>query len=184
MSANQRRYTKVIFGFDHVLRAVRDDQWGLDTPCEGWTVQDLVVHATGVLQMIHKYATSFEPPQSPENARAAWAEARDSVLEALDQPGVLHSTVTTPFGDMSVDNLIGLMFVDTVTHTWDLARAIGGDECLESDSIAAADAVLRPIIDGLRRPGGYGLAIPTTPTDSDQERFLKYVGRNPAWPHC
>lgn len=183
MSPNLQRYTKVIFGFDHVVGAVGDDQWGFDTPCAGWTVRDLVVHATGVLRMIHKYAASSEPPELPEDARAAWTEARDSVLEALNQSGVLDATVTTPFGEMSVDSLIGLMFVDTVTHTWDLARSIGGDEQLDSDSIASAHAVLRPIIDGLRRPGGYGPALPTAPTDTDQDRFLKYVGRNPAWPH-
>ncbi len=182
MSPNLRRYTEVIFAFDRVVGAVGADQWDLDSPCEGWTVRDLVVHATGVVRMIHKYASSAEPRELPEDARAAWAEARDSVLETLNQPGVLDATVTTPFGDMSVDNLIGLMFVDTVTHTWDLARAVGGDEQLDSDSMAAADAVLRPMIDGLRRPGGYGPAIPTTPTDTDQDRFLKYVGRNPAWP--
>ena len=183
MSANLRRYTKAIFGFDHVIRAVRHDQLAIETPCDGWTVDDLVVHATGVLRMVHKHAASSELPPLPDDARTAWAEARDGVLEALDQPGVLHAQVTTPFGPMPVDNLIGLMFVDTVTHTWDLARAIGADERLDSDSIAAADTVLRPIIESLRRPGGYGPAIPPSATDSDQDCFLKHVGRDPAWPH-
>ena len=182
MSANLRRYTKAIFGFDHVIRAVRDDQLALETPCDGWTVDDLVVHATGVLRTVHKHAASSELPPLPDDARTAWAEARDGVLEALDQPGVLQAQVTTPFGPMPVDNLIGLMFVDTVTHTWDLARAIGADERLDSDSVAAADTVLRPIIESLRRPGGYGPAIPASATDSDQDCFLKHVGRDPAWP--
>ncbi|MHB1533489.1 MAG: maleylpyruvate isomerase family mycothiol-dependent enzyme [Acidimicrobiales bacterium] len=30
-----------------VIDGVRDDQWGLPTPCEDWTVRDLVEHVVG-----------------------------------------------------------------------------------------------------------------------------------------
>ena len=179
MSANLRQFTKTVYGFDHVIRTIKADQWSKPSPCEGWTAADVAEHATGVLQMIQKGATGSDAPASPDDRHAAWVQARDGVLEALDHPGVLQKVVPSPFGEMPIDNLIGVLMVDTLTHTWDLARAAGGDEALDSGLVVAADAAIRPMGGGIRGPGMFAAAIEESDTDSVQDRFLKFLGRMP-----
>ncbi len=179
MSANLRQFTKTVYGFDHVIRNISADQWDKQSPCEEWKASDVAVHATGVLRMVQTGAVGAEPSALPSDVMAAWVQARDGVLEALDHPGVLHKVVQSPFGEMPIDNLIGLLFVDTLTHTWDLARAVGGDETLDPGLVAAADAGIRPMVDGFRGPTTFGPAIGETDSDSAQVRLLKVLGRTP-----
>ena len=49
MSENLRNYTVAVFGFEHVLRAVRADQWNNASPCAEWTARDVAGHAMGVV---------------------------------------------------------------------------------------------------------------------------------------
>lgn len=179
MSANLRQYTKTVYGFDHVMRSITPEQWSAQSPCEGWTAADVAKHATGVLQMIQKGATGAEPAPLSDDLHAAWVQARDGVLEALDHPGVLHKVVPSPFGEMPTDNLIGVLFVDTLTHTWDLARAVGGDETLDASLVPVADAAIRPMSAGIRGAGMFAEAIADDPADDAQQRFLKLLGRQP-----
>jgi hypothetical protein len=53
----------------------------------------------------------------------AWATTRDSVLRALDRPGVLDRVVSTMQGDQRVDDMIAFNVADTTVHNWDLARS-------------------------------------------------------------
>jgi uncharacterized protein (TIGR03086 family) len=177
MSLNLRNYTKAVYGFDHVIRSIRDEQWDRPSPCEGWSARDVAVHATGVLRYIESLARSTAPVSVEATTYHAWAAARDGVLEALDHPDVLHKTVPTPFGEMTVDALLGVLLTDTLTHTWDLARAVDGDECLAPELVKAAHAAVEPLDAGLRAPGRFDAKVEATPGDDAQTRFLKFLGR-------
>lgn len=179
MSENLRNYTKAVYGMDHVVRGVQPDQWDRPSPCEGWTAGDVLLHAAGVVRLVEAAARGAAPvPVSGEPA-AAWAETRDAVLEALDHPHVLHTVVPSPFGEMPVDTLIGILMADTLTHTWDLARAVGGDDRLAPELVAVSHAGLLPFDEGLRAPGRFSPKVPDAPGDDAQTRFLKFLGRTP-----
>jgi uncharacterized protein (TIGR03086 family) len=179
MSVNLRNYTKAIYGFDHVLRAVSDQHWDRSTPCPPWTVRDLVAHASGVLSMVERGArgSGSAVTTTPSDPRAGWATARDGVLEALDHPGVLGTSVPSPFGTMTMDNLIGILVVDTLVHTWDLARAVGGDEVLAPELVAVAYERMVPLDEGLRVQGRFAAKVAAAPGDDAQTVLLKFLGR-------
>lgn len=177
MSLNLRNYTKAVYGFDHVIRSIRDEQWERPSPCEGWSARDVAAHATGVLRYIESLARGTTPVAAEGTTYQAWASARDGVLEALDHAEVLHRTVPTPFGEMSIDALLGILLTDTLTHTWDLARAVGGDECLAPELVKAAHAAVEPLDAGLRSPGRFAAKVDVSTADDAQTRFLKFLGR-------
>lgn len=177
MSVNLRNYTKAIYGFDHVMRGVDDAAWGRPSPCDGWSAQDVVLHAAGVLRYVESLARSAAVVPPGDEPRSAWAAARDAVLEALDHDGVLQRPVASPFGEMPLDALIGVLVVDTLTHSWDLARAVGGDERLAPELVETAFAQVRPRDEGLRAPGRFGAKVPAAPGDDEQTAFLKFLGR-------
>ncbi|MDR6118057.1 hypothetical protein QE370_001241 [Aeromicrobium sp. SORGH_AS981] len=66
-------------------------------------------------------------------------------------------------------------------HTWDLARASGQDVELDPDRCAAMLAGMQPIEDLLRGSGQYGPAVSVPDDASVQDRFVGFIGRDPAW---
>ncbi len=179
MSTNLRNFTKAVYGMDHVVRAVPDDQWDQPSPCEGWNAAEVLLHAAGAVRMVDGLARGEQVEAAAGGPRSVWAAARDSVLEGLDQPGVLQKVVDSPFGSMPVDNFLGVIMVDTLTHTWDVARSVGGDEQLDADLVSAGHQALLPFGAGLRGPGRFSDEIEAADDDDDQARFLKFLGRQP-----
>ena len=62
MSANLRRYTTILFGFEHVLRMAPEEAWSNPSPCEGWTARDVAGHAMAVTNNIAGRAGVVSPP--------------------------------------------------------------------------------------------------------------------------
>jgi uncharacterized protein (TIGR03086 family) len=185
MSENLRMYTKAVYGFDHVMRTVPEGTWDRPSPCEGWTALDVAGHAMGVVAMIRAFAEGTAPQHHDGPPRditgadphATWAELRDGVLEALDHQGVLQRVVPSPFGPMPLDTLIGTLLVDTLVHSWDLARATGADERLDPGLVERAHGVLAQLGDGIRGPGMFDPVVTTSDAASAQDRFIAFTGR-------
>jgi uncharacterized protein (TIGR03086 family) len=68
---------------------------------------------------------------------------------------------------------------DIVVHTWDLARATGGDEKLDPDEVHRMFAGMEPLDAMLRASGQYGARV-DVPVDADEQtRLIAFVGRRP-----
>lgn len=184
VSENLRDFTKALYGMDAVVQRVPDDAWDRPSPCEGWTARDVVGHQTGVLDGVAHMAAGNDMilPATPDDLsdpQALWAASRDGVLTALDQPGALQHSGKYWFGPMSIDELIGVVQWDPLTHSWDLSQATGVDAALDEglaqksfDRISA----MRPSLAKMRLVGDE-VAVP----DSADivSRYLGLVGRNP-----
>ena len=100
MSTSLRNYTKALYGFDAVIQRVPSDRWDADSPCEGWSARDVVVHACGVMQAVEAMARTGEnvspaTPDPVDDIVELWNSTRDDLLEALDHPNVLNASATT-----------------------------------------------------------------------------------------
>jgi uncharacterized protein (TIGR03086 family) len=186
MSDNRRIYTKALYGFDHVVRLVPGSAWSNPSPCEDWTARDVLGHVIAVQGYVESLARGVEPTLNPyglpgelagDDPLRAWAAARESVLEAIDVPGVLEHAVQTFRAEETVDNFLAWNVVDTVAHTWDLARAGGVDDHLDDDLIAHATAQAGPVIEAMRVPPFFSaeVVIPSDPSPTAQ--FLAMLGR-------
>ena len=188
MSDFQRVYVKALYGFDHVVRMVPDSAWSNPSPCEGWTARDVVGHVIAVQGYIESLARGVEPTLNPygvpgdlagDDPFGAWSAARGSVLAAIDGPGVLDRTVQTFRAQETIDTFLAWNVVDTLAHTWDLARAAGVDDRLDDDLVGHATGQAAPVIDHMRQPPFFGEAA--TPNDpSPAARFLAMLGRRTA----
>jgi hypothetical protein len=69
-------------------------------------------------------------------------------------------------------------------HTWDLARATGQDESLDTELCAAMLAGMEPLEELIRSSGQYGPAIPVSEGADPQTRLLGFIGRDPDWAHA
>ena len=170
---------------DAVIQRVPDDRWDADTPCEGWTAGDLVAHCIGVMGALRGQAETGEMvlPEMPDvgdDLLGAWNTARDATLTALDRRGVLAQEGNYWIGPGTIDELLAFALWDPLTHSWDLAMAVGADAA-GSDELAAA---VMPVIEGmapmLRQLGHLGDPIEVPAGASAMSQFLGLTGRQPA----
>lgn len=186
MSDNLRSYTKALYALDGVVRRVNDKDWDNQSPNEDWSAKETLGHVIwGVRRMANAMRDEGPPPEQPEADVAgvepaqAWGEALDDVMEALDQRGVLNKVVTTPFGEMSVDDAIGILFADPLTHAWDIAKAAGITPAIPEDLSRKAFNMLNAAGDAIRGPGMMSEAIEVEEAASDADKFIAVTGRKP-----
>ncbi len=188
MSINSRNYITAIFGFDHIMRGVPTSAWGNPSPCSEWTARDVAGHAMGVVSNVGARAGVGELLDVFKNVGAivgpdpyaTWLDIRNRTLAALDRPGALQTTFNSSLGDMVLDDYILQMTVDLVVHSWDVARATGGDERLDPQLVAVAYARLQKLDPTIARaPGRYADIVAVDGAVDLQTELLTFAGRKP-----
>lgn len=124
-----------------VLDRVTPDQLTLPTPCDNWTVAQLIDHLIGAQHWARCGMKGIEMTDTGEGAsagdfKATFADAAEQSLAAFREDGALDRTVNAGFGDMPATALLGMATTDTFTHAWDLATATGQDNDLAPELAA------------------------------------------------
>jgi uncharacterized protein (TIGR03086 family) len=174
------RYRRLSSAFTTKVEAIRDDQWDLPTPCEQWTVRDLVRHIVDTQAMFEGFVGRDlgEIPAFADDPKGAWAAARDKVRADLDDPALAQAEFDGLMGRSTFEKGVdGFLSFDQVVHGWDLARAIGQDERIEPAEVSRIAADVRGMGDTLRSSGACGPAIEPPPDADPQTRLLCELGR-------
>lgn len=157
--------------WESTMAQVGDDDWGKTTPCDDWTVQELVDHA---MMWQGRGGSVFGVA-----ADADWATLRPQLAAALRDPANMEGTVEA-FGNMPKAAIAGLVTADLLVHAWDLATAIGADATLPE---AAAESTLMGLqrLPGemLRSPNMFGPEVEVAADASAHDRLIGFVGRQP-----
>jgi len=185
MSTSLRNYTRALYGFDAVIQRVPADRWDADSPCDGWSARDVVVHACGVMQAVEAMArsgTNVTPatPDPVDDVIALWNTSRDDLLEALDHPDVLNRVGDYWFGEGTIDDILAFSVWDQLGHSWDVARAVGLDAHASDDVAEASIAVISANADMLRQMGLMGDPVDVPADAPAMMRFLGLTGRDPS----
>ena len=185
MSQNLRDFTKALYGMDAVVQRVPDDAWDAPSPCEGWSARDVVAHQVGVLDGVTHMAGGNEMilpamPEDRSDPRALWAEGRDRVLAALDQEGALHHEGKYWFGPMTIDQLIGVVQWDPLTHSWDLAVAAGIDAVIDERLAQSSYDRISAMRESLAKMRLIGEEVAVADDADIVSRYLGLVGRDPS----
>lgn len=175
--------------FLSVLDLVTDDEFALATPCERWSVADLIWHvarASDMTVLLIGGASKEEatelfkmavPPDLLSQCRRALREQADAFANASDPEFIVHH----PMGDFPVHQLFDFRIMDLTLHTWDLARAIGASEDLPDVLVTHVYARLLPLKEVIGQIGIFGLG-PSEDLDEDapaQLKLLDLTGRRP-----
>lgn len=107
---------------------------------------------------------------------AAWAEV-SSMADRLVALATEHESILVRGNAMPPELLLDALMRDLVIHTWDLACAVGGDQHLPANMVAAATAAMATVGPEMRGPGRYGPELPTPPDADAQTRLLALSGR-------
>ncbi len=158
--------------WDEVIAQVGDADWDKSTPCDGWTVRELVDHA---MFWQGRGASAF----GAEAAEGDWPALRASLRAKLDDPSSMEGRAEQ-FGGTPMPAVAGLITTDLLVHSWDLATAIGADATLPE---AAAESTLMGLQrlpeQMLRNERMFGPPVEVDDDASAQDRLIGFVGRQP-----
>jgi uncharacterized protein (TIGR03086 family) len=113
-----------------------------------------------------------------EDPVLAWSDAYERLRALSKDPDVLSRPVRGPGGPIPLEEALGsLVSMDTQIHTWDLARAVGGDERLDPDVVQFSWELLEPLDATIRHPGIFGPKIDPPEGSDAQTRLLYFLGR-------
>jgi uncharacterized protein (TIGR03086 family) len=175
-----------------VIYAVPADDWDVPTPCPDWSARQLLGHLIDGQRQVLAMATG-NGPQPPvtdpaalaslggSDPGAAWLEVHQHATRAL--AGIAPNTsVATPLGAQTVDELLGIALIEPVVHAWDLAAATGQAAHLDTDAVRALLPGVLALGDQLQATGMYRAPI-NLPNDAPpQDQLLAALGRHPQRP--
>ena len=173
-------FRQAVTEFDARVRQVGDHQWRAATPDEDWAVRDLVNHVVGedlwaplllAGSTIAEVGDRFEGDVLGAEPEAAWAAASAQAVRAVEENGAMGRIVHLSFGDFPGSEYALQLFADHLIHAWDLARAIGADERLDTGLVASCANWFEAMEDAYRSAGAIA-ARPPVPGHADAQTLL------------
>ena len=124
--------------------------WDAPTPDDEWTVRDLVAHVIEEQQWvpyllagetIEKAKKQIEPLR--DDLRGEWELYSFAATTAWSESSP-EQRVHLSYDEVTMADYLREQVSDVAIHTWDLARAVGADEELDSELVEAVWSVFEP----------------------------------------
>ena len=171
---------------EELICSVKDRQWEADTPCEGWTVRDLVNHLVGENRWmppllagltIAEVGTQLDGDLLGDDPVQAWKSAFEAARNAAVAAKDSDRPVQLSFGESPTQEYLIQVGADHLVHLWDLASAIGTDRTLDGELVAQVSRWFADHESGYRSAGAIG-PRPSLPADAGpQAKLLAMFGR-------
>jgi uncharacterized protein (TIGR03086 family) len=181
------RFLRAVARFDAVLAEVAPQHWDRPTPCADWNVRDLAAHLVDEQRWIapllaggslEEVGASLEDDVLGDDPHATWDRHRreaEAAVVALDD---LETPVSVSFGQTPARHYLGQLAADHLVHSWDLARAVGGDEHLPAELVAEVTAWFVDDEDLWRGAGVIAERVSVPDDASARTRMLAAFGRD------
>jgi uncharacterized protein (TIGR03086 family) len=163
----------------------------LGTPCDGWSLADLVAHMTaqqhGFARAVAGVETVIADWAPTDSSAAGYETACDRVLGVfaeLDDPGA--PVLLPEIREEPVPTQIAVSFhlVDNVVHAWDVAASLGVEPALDPDVLDVALMIARVVPDGAERERTGAAFAPARPVPASGpvlDEILLLLGREPRY---
>ena len=168
--------------FARRVEAVTD--WDAPTPDTEWAVRDLVRHVTREQQWVPVLLEGGDPREAQASVEPlgddlvdAWHRSSRAAAEAWREADP-DASVRLSSDVVPVHEYLAEQVADVTIHAWDLARAIGSDEQLDDDLVAAVWSVFEPQRDALEASGLFASPVPVDDDAPMLVRLLALTGRD------
>lgn len=176
-----------------VIAAIREEQLDLPTPCDEWSVRDVInkmVASTIVftsfgrrepadpnLDLVHPKEIIGPDPLGSFLAAAA------ACREAWRAPGALDGMAPSTIGEAKAKAVLHARVFDTTILSWDLARACGVDHGIDDEQAAYVLRIAQALVPAVRsvNRARYKDAVELTDAAPLVDQMIAATGRDPAW---
>jgi uncharacterized protein (TIGR03086 family) len=170
-----------------VVDGVADRQLELSTPCDGWSVRELLNHivsgnywaaelAAG--KSIDDVGDRLDGDTLGDDPAAAYRASAKLAAAAFNAPGAMDAPCAVSYGPVPGSVYCGHRILDLAIHGWDLAKATGQDTTLDPELVDAVAAIVAPQMDMLAGSGMFGSTVGITNDADPQTRLLSQLGRH------
>jgi uncharacterized protein (TIGR03086 family) len=185
MTTSAEIFTARADAFASILDGV-DGRWDAATPCDDWTVRDVVAHAIET-ERDFLVRQDLSPGPAPDltdltDPASAWRQHASAVIEVLSGDGVAQREYDGYFGRTTIAATMADFYGwDLVVHGSDVARATGQEWSVSDEEAAALHATADGWGDALYSEGVCAEAVPVPEDASATDRLLARLGRDPQW---
>ncbi len=171
-----------------VLSNVKPDQLGDPSPCQSWTVREVINHVIGGSFWFAASVDDGKAPPVPEtdftggDMVATYDDGIKQSVAAFGAPGAMEKMVELPFGTFPGAFFIQIATTDAFAHGWDIAKATGQSTDLDPEIAAqlleGARAFIQPAFRGAdtQAPFGQEQQPPANATNAD--KLAAFLGRS------
>jgi uncharacterized protein (TIGR03086 family) len=172
--------------FGSLVDQIGDDQWERPTPCSEWNVRQLVGHlvyenlwAPPLLEgkTIEQVGDRFEGDNLGSDPKAAWHQAQEDALAAVEQDGAMERSVHLSSGEDKGEEYVTQLLLDHVVHGWDLARGIGADDRMDPELVEQLYPQWKAREEMVRGAGVFGDQQQIQEDSDTQTKLLALFGR-------
>lgn len=171
-----------------LLTRIEPDQWGDPTPCDDWTVRDLVNHVTSedlwavplmAGATIEEVGTRFDGDVLGDDPIATSVEAARAGVEATESKLAQGGTVHLSYGEEQAVEYANQLCAEHLVHGWDLAAGLGADTSLDPELVDGVAAWFADHEESYRSGGATGPRLDLT--GDAQHDLLARFGREASW---
>jgi uncharacterized protein (TIGR03086 family) len=167
-------YATLTDRFTDVVDAVPN--WLAASPCEGWSVGDVVDHVVSTQRDFLRAHTDLAPEPTTADPAQRWAAHRALVAQVL--PGLADVAYETPFGPSTVGQTMTTFYgFDLIVHRWDIATGAGLVAPLGDEEIDILEAVVPTFGEHLYAEGICKGPLDVGPDADRTARILAVLGR-------
>ena len=174
------RYHRLSELLAHTINDVDTHRWNDPSPCEGWSVLDVLRHLIETQELVAGFiGRELSPgPSSGSDPVGAWLNVSDQIQAQLENPATAGEEFTGMGEPMAWEQVVDkLLNFDLVIHRWDIAHAVDLPAEIEPADVEWAMAAAQSLGEDLRGEGVCGPAIEAPLGADDQTQLLAFVGR-------
>jgi uncharacterized protein (TIGR03086 family) len=176
-----------------VIARLGPDDWALPTPCDEWSVRDVVNKMTASTYTFSAFGERrrLDPPYDlvhptevlGDDPVGTFLDAAAECREVWRRPEALEGTAPSTVGEFPAKAVLNARIFDTTILTWDVSRATGIPHGIDESLAAYVLRVAEALVANVRRvsPERYKDAEAVTDEASFVDRMVAATGRNPAW---
>jgi uncharacterized protein (TIGR03086 family) len=165
-----------------LLQQVPADRWDRPSPCEEWTVRQVVEHLVeSERDIVTRVDLELPPGRDPsDDPPGAMADVVAGMQEVLDDSSLAEREYDGAFGRTSLAATMRTFFVfDLSVHRWDIATGSGVGTTFDEEELDEIEAALDQIGDSIYEYGACRRIEAAADADR-QTRVLARLGRDPA----
>lgn len=176
-----------------IIAVLADDDWARPTPCDEWTVRDVInkmvastitFSAFGVRRRPNPVYDLVHPVELlGDDPLGTYLAAAGECRAAWRTEGALDGTAPSTVGEFPAVAVLNARIFDTTILTWDVSRAVGVTHLITDPLAAYVLRVARALVPNVRRvsPERYKDAGVSADDAPLVEQMVAATGRDPGW---
>lgn len=181
-----RTHERALEATGAIVDRISDDQLELTTPCDGWSVRELLNHVVSGNEWAAELAAGstiadvgdrLDGDVLGTDPSGAYRASAQRAAAAFNASGAMDAPCAVSYGPAPGSAYCGHRILDVAIHGWDLATATGQDATIDPELVDAIAAIVAPQIDLLSGSGVFGTTVGVGAGADAQTRLLALLGR-------